>query len=151
VNGRAVPIREQLRNGDIVEILTQKNQQPKSDWLNFVVTQKAKQKIKSVMREEQAKATSTDSYICIKPNRITDNFRNLRKRLGIRQMRFYDLRHYLVSVMLSLNIPKKYIADYVGHEDEAMIDRVYGHIMARRKTSVEDMMYDYFSDIFPPK
>ena len=55
VNGRAVPIREQLSNGDIVEILTQKNQQPKADWLNFVVTQKAKQKIKSVIREEQAK------------------------------------------------------------------------------------------------
>lgn len=103
------------------------------------------------MRIERDKATSTDSYICIKPSRIGDNFRNLRKRLGIRQMRFYDLRHYLVSVMISLNIPKKYIADYVGHEDESMIDRVYGHIMARKKTSVEDMMYDYFSDIFPPK
>jgi GTP pyrophosphokinase len=58
VNGRAVPIREQLRNGDIVEILTQKNQQPKADWLNFVVTQKAKQKIKSVIREEQAKSAN---------------------------------------------------------------------------------------------
>ena len=55
VNGRAVPIREQLQNGDIVEILTQKNQQPKADWLNFVVTSKAKSKIKSVIREEQAK------------------------------------------------------------------------------------------------
>ena len=55
VNGRAVPIREQLRNGDIVEILTHKGQQPKADWLNFVVTSKAKGKIKSVIREEQAK------------------------------------------------------------------------------------------------
>jgi GTP pyrophosphokinase len=53
-----VPIREQLHNGDIVEILTQKNQLPKSDWLNFVVTQKAKQKIKSVIREEQAKSAN---------------------------------------------------------------------------------------------
>ncbi|MBQ5634783.1 MAG: bifunctional (p)ppGpp synthetase/guanosine-3',5'-bis(diphosphate) 3'-pyrophosphohydrolase, partial [Alistipes sp.] len=34
VNGRAVPIRETLKNGDIVEILSQKNQQPKADWLN---------------------------------------------------------------------------------------------------------------------
>ena len=58
VNGRAVPIREQLSNGDIVEILTQKNQLPKSDWLNFVVTAKAKQKIKSVIREEQAKSAN---------------------------------------------------------------------------------------------
>ena len=58
VNGRAVPIREQLHNGDIVEILTQKNQQPKADWINFVVTTKAKSKIKSVIREEQAKSAN---------------------------------------------------------------------------------------------
>ena len=57
VNNRAVSIREQLRNGDIVEILTQKNQTPKSDWLNFVVTSKARNKIKSYLREEQAKHT----------------------------------------------------------------------------------------------
>ena len=57
VNGRAVPIREQLRNGDIVEITTQKNQTPKSDWLSLVVTSKARNKIKSYLREEQAKHT----------------------------------------------------------------------------------------------
>lgn len=55
VNGRAVPIREPLKNGDIVEIFTQKNQSPKADWLNFVVTSKARGKIKSFLREEQAK------------------------------------------------------------------------------------------------
>ena len=55
VNGRAVPIRAQLKNGDIVEIMTQKNQQPKADWLNFVVTTKARQRIKAFIREEQAK------------------------------------------------------------------------------------------------
>ncbi len=55
VNGRAVPIREALKNGDIVEILSQKNQQPKADWLNFVVTAKARQRIKAFIREEQAK------------------------------------------------------------------------------------------------
>ena len=57
VNGRAVPIREQMRNGDIVEITTQKNQTPKADWLSFVVTSKARNKIKSFLREEQAKHT----------------------------------------------------------------------------------------------
>ena len=55
VNGRAVPIREALKNGDIVEIMTQKNQQPKADWLNFVATTKARQRIKAFIREEQAK------------------------------------------------------------------------------------------------
>ncbi len=57
VNNRAVSIREQLRNGDIVEIQTQKNQTPKADWLSFVVTSKARNKIKSFLREELAKHT----------------------------------------------------------------------------------------------
>lgn len=55
VNNRAVSIREVLKNGDIVEILTQKNQTPKADWLSFVVTSKARNKIKSFLREEQTK------------------------------------------------------------------------------------------------
>ena len=55
VNNRAGSIREVLHNGDIVEILTQKNQTPKADWLSVVVTSKARNKIKSFLREEQAK------------------------------------------------------------------------------------------------
>ena len=66
------------------------------------------------------------------------------KALGLSQFRFHDLRHYCVSVMLSLNIPKKYIIDYIGHADENMVDRVYGHIMATKKSDVEDIMQDYF-------
>ena len=56
VNGRAVPIKETLHNGDIVEILTQKNQTPKADWLSAVKTAKARSKIKAFIREEQAKS-----------------------------------------------------------------------------------------------
>ena len=55
INNRAVSIREELHNGDIVEIQTQKNQVPKADWLSVVVTAKARNKIKSFLREEQAK------------------------------------------------------------------------------------------------
>ena len=55
VNNRAVPIRETLQNGDIVEVMTQKNQTPKADWLNFCVTSKARSRIKSYLREEQTK------------------------------------------------------------------------------------------------
>ena len=57
VNNRPAAIREVLHNGDIVEISTQKNQTPKADWLSFVTTSKARNKIKSFLREEQAKHT----------------------------------------------------------------------------------------------
>ncbi len=55
INNRSASIREELSNGDIVEVLTQKNQTPKADWLNYVQTSKARNKIKNFMREEQAK------------------------------------------------------------------------------------------------
>ena len=55
VGERNVPIKEKLRNGDIVTILTSKNQKPKADWLNIVVTSKARSRIKVFLREEESK------------------------------------------------------------------------------------------------
>ena len=49
VNGKLVPISHVLQNGDQVDILSSQNQKPKSDWLDFVVTSKAKSKIKSYL------------------------------------------------------------------------------------------------------
>ena len=55
VGGRVVPIKEPLRNGDVCEIITRKDQTPKADWLNICVTQRAKNKIRAFLREERAK------------------------------------------------------------------------------------------------
>ncbi len=55
IGQRNVPIKERLHNGDIVTILTSKNQKPKTDWLNFVVTSKARSRIKAYLREEESK------------------------------------------------------------------------------------------------
>jgi GTP diphosphokinase / guanosine-3',5'-bis(diphosphate) 3'-diphosphatase len=51
VNGKIVPIRHVLKNGDKVQVITAKNQKPKMDWLSFVVTAKAKGKIKRAINE----------------------------------------------------------------------------------------------------
>jgi|WetSurSiteA1Bulk_404760.scaffolds.fasta_scaffold09567_1 GTP diphosphokinase / guanosine-3',5'-bis(diphosphate) 3'-diphosphatase len=55
VNGKNVPIRHVMQNGDRVEVLTSKNQTPKMDWLNFVVTSRAKTKIKFKLNEARVK------------------------------------------------------------------------------------------------
>ena len=55
VNNRPAAIRDVLHNGDIVEVLTQKNQKPKADWLGFVTTSKARTRIKASLREEHTK------------------------------------------------------------------------------------------------
>ncbi len=55
VGGKPVPIKEKLRTGDVVEILTAKNQHPAPDWINWVVTSKARQKIKQAINEGEMK------------------------------------------------------------------------------------------------
>ncbi len=55
VNSKLVPLSHQLKNGDQVEILTSKKQKPKKGWLDFVVTSKAKSKIKQTLKEEKKK------------------------------------------------------------------------------------------------
>jgi len=57
VNGKAVSIRERLKTGDVVEILTSRNQRPTQDWLNWVVTSKARSKVKQALAaQEQSRA-----------------------------------------------------------------------------------------------
>ena len=53
VNGRIVPLRTKLQNGDIVEILTQAGHTPSRDWLNFVTTSRARNKIKHFIHAEE--------------------------------------------------------------------------------------------------
>lgn len=56
VNGKPCSIREKLKTGDVVEIISQKNQKPSLDWLNFVVSTKARAKIKQKVKEEKSKS-----------------------------------------------------------------------------------------------
>ena len=53
INGRMVPLRTKLRTGDIVEIVTQKDHKPSRDWLTFVKSPRARNKIKHWLNEDQ--------------------------------------------------------------------------------------------------
>ena len=53
INGRMVALRSRLQNGDIVEIVTQAGHKPSRDWLAFVVTSRARSKIKHVLQGEE--------------------------------------------------------------------------------------------------
>ena len=55
INGKVFPIRQQLRSGDMVEIITQSNQKPRQEWLNIVKTSRAKSKIRLALKETQQK------------------------------------------------------------------------------------------------
>ena len=55
VNHKLVPMSQVLRNGDQVEVITSRKQQPKEEWLNWVVTASARHKIKQAMRDQKRK------------------------------------------------------------------------------------------------
>ena len=63
VNHKLVPISHKLRSGDQIEIITSAKQKPNSEWLNFVVTSKAKAKIKDTLKEEKRATAEEGKYI----------------------------------------------------------------------------------------
>jgi guanosine-3',5'-bis(diphosphate) 3'-pyrophosphohydrolase len=95
VNGKTVPIRHPLSNGDKVEVITSKSQKPKQDWLQYVQTSKAKSKIKQALQE--AKLTDANNGREI-----------LRRRFRNWKLEFEDmninklLRHYRLKTATDL-------------------------------------------------
>ena len=88
------------------------------------------------------------SVVKITANAISDNFSICLKKLGLPHFRFHDLRHYIASIMLSMNVPNKYAAARMGHATEDMLKNVYQHIMEKKKNEVDNQMTDYFNDFF---
>lgn len=91
VNHKLVPLSHALSNGDQVEIITSKKQKPGEDWLNYVVTAKARSKIKSTLKDEKRKIAESGKEIFekrlkqikVKPNNnILQEFQNHYKMLN---------------------------------------------------------------------
>jgi GTP pyrophosphokinase len=106
VNHKLVPLSYKLQNGDQVEIITSSKQTPKEDWLNFVVTAKAKAKIKSALKEEKRKIAEDGKEILerkLKSLKITYNSENIHKlsyyfKLGSTQDLFYNVAKGLIDM-----------------------------------------------------
>lgn len=106
VNHKLVPLSYKLQNGDQVEIITSSKQTPKEDWLNFVVTAKAKSKIKSSLKEEKRKIAEHGKEILerkLKSLKITYNSDNLYKlsyffKLPTTQDLFYNVAKGIIDL-----------------------------------------------------
>ena len=82
VNHKLVPLSYQLQNGDQVEIITSNKQMPKEDWLNFVITAKAKSKIKSSLKDEKRRIADEGREILdrkLKSLKIPSTIENINK------------------------------------------------------------------------
>jgi GTP pyrophosphokinase len=106
VNHKLVPLSYKLQNGDQVEVITSGKQAPKEDWLNFVVTAKAKAKIKSSLKEERRKIAEDGKEILerkLKSLKITYNTDNILKlsyyfKLSSTQDVFYNVAKGIIDL-----------------------------------------------------
>ncbi|MNK38892.1 GTP pyrophosphokinase [compost metagenome] len=118
VNHKLVPISYKLQNGDQVEIITSSKQTPKEDWLNVVVTAKAKSKIKSSLKEEKRKIAENGKEILerkLKSLKITYNTDNLQKLSYF--FKLPSTQELFVNVALG-KIELKDIKEYLSSEKE---------------------------------
>ena len=113
VNGRMVPLRTPLKNGDIVEIITQTKHNPSRDWLNFVVTSRAKNKIKHYLEgEEKARAVDVG------------------RRLLEKELRRFDVN--VRALLEDAELQRAAVASGLSKADEMLAAIGFGRLQARQ-------------------
>ena len=129
VNNRLVPLSYQLQNGDQLEIITSTKQKPNEEWLRFVVTARAKQKIKSSLNEERKSIAQDGREILerkFKQHNIrfaSENvsflekfyginsatelyFRIAKGKIDLSKLRDIDVQHGMMQVVKKVSAPK---------------------------------------------
>ena len=112
VNGKMVPLRTQVKNGDIVEILTGQGRRPSRDWLNFVSTSRARNRIRHFIHAEE-KVRATD----------------LGRKLFEREARRFDIH---LKTALTADAASALAADFGSQKVEDVFAAIgYGKVSAR--------------------
>ncbi|HEX3165625.1 MAG TPA: bifunctional (p)ppGpp synthetase/guanosine-3',5'-bis(diphosphate) 3'-pyrophosphohydrolase [Chitinophagaceae bacterium] len=142
VNHKLVPLSHKLRSGDQVEIITSNKQKPSEDWLNFVVTSKAKGRIRDALKEEKRKVAEDGKYTV---QRKIEGLGGAFNQHNIDEVWMY----YKLSSALDLfyqvaikNIDLKELKEFKVHGDK---------IEAPKPVKIHDVKVDGLHHSFPKK
>lgn len=137
VNGRLVPLNYRLQSGDQIEIITSLKQKPKEEWLNYVVTSKAKTNIKSSLRSEQKEIADEGKvilnrklkYIKVKPS----------KNLLNEMVKFFNLKnttelYYKVGMKI---IDNSQIKEFMRDQNQGFYSYLKNRIIGRSKRDLK--------------
>lgn len=100
VNHELVPLSYELKNGDQVEIITSSRQKPKEEWLNYVVTAKAKSKIKNLLKGSKKKFSALGKSALekkFKQMKVTFNSSNLNELMAIFDVKSLNELYYQIG------------------------------------------------------
>ncbi|MEA3428168.1 MAG: bifunctional (p)ppGpp synthetase/guanosine-3',5'-bis(diphosphate) 3'-pyrophosphohydrolase [Thermodesulfobacteriota bacterium] len=147
VNGHIVPLKHVLKNGDIVEIITSKNQHPSKDWLKFVKTVKARSRIRQWIKiQERERSITLGREMCEKAFRkYRLNFNELLKSKEM-QKAVEDFGFKLVDDLIAtigygkitpLQIIRKVAPKSKSDEEKSILNKIIGRVKKKKpKTGV---------------
>ena len=142
VNNRLVPLSYELQNGDQLEIITSSKQRPKDEWLRFVITARAKQKIKSSLNEERNLIASDGKEI------LERKFKQFNLRMGSENITFLEKHFAMPSITdLYYRIAKGKIDLTKLREIDQLngLFKVAKKITRRKKKSIQDYESEFVS------
>jgi GTP pyrophosphokinase len=120
VNGRMVPLKYKLQNGDTISIVTDPNAHPSKDWLKIAVTSKAKAKIRAVIKKEQRdSARAVGKEILSKEFRKSnENYDSLKEagklKLAAGAMGYSNLDDLLLAVGYGKVVPREVLTQVIS-------------------------------------
>ncbi len=114
VNGKNVPIKYKLKSGEQIEINTSANQSPKQDWLNFVITSKARTKIRQLLKEEAGKQVDFAKEMLLRrmKNRKIDYNEAVLSQL-IKKLRYKTVTDFYTDIAIGKTDVNSLIDKYV--------------------------------------
>jgi len=131
INSRIVPLRSQIQNGDVVEILTSPNSHPSRDWLNFIVTSRARNRVRHWVAEQQ-RAESIEigrklfekeaaRFQLSAKKLFADGDREMKRVAG--EYGYGRVEDLLAGIGYGKLIPRNVIAKYLGQEQFEQLDK----------------------------
>lgn len=143
VNGKMVPLSKQLKSGDQVEIITSKKQTPRPDWVKFVVTHKARSRIRHWINEERRHITEVGQEIWRKKSkraRIQVNDRDMQRYAA--RFKFPSPQHMFYEIGAGL-FDARDLINHIQNKNEA---EAIAEQEAEDKTAPLRVQYDQFLD-----
>ncbi|CAN1532532.1 SpoT Guanosine polyphosphate pyrophosphohydrolases/synthetases [Flavobacteriaceae bacterium] len=139
VNGKLVPLNYELKSGDQVEIITSANQKPTINWLDYVTTSRAKNKIRSVLNENTKKIAEDGKELLtrkLKHLKVTLNEQSINELVNFFKLKTSLDLFYRVGVG---SIDNQQLKDYAAQKSNTLINFFKNKIKRSNSTADEDI------------
>lgn len=94
-----------------------------------------------------------EDYVCVdplgnllRPGYVTAHFPQILQKVGLKHIRFHDLRHTFASMLLSRNVPLIDVSNFLGHSTISTTANIYGHLDKSSKIASAKVISQIFND-----